>query len=195
MVHWSFRAVLNASPVASLNRLRSAVTASGLELSGERRRLFVLRNSAWSQGRKTQQALDEFRAHGGTVVTLPEADLKVFRALQRLLEEQPTRLATWLKERRHASRTALLAPLSSEPAVSAALAEAGDTPEAASPAKTAEPTGADEPVRAATPSTTTEPPGLSHRLRPSQPRSPPRHPGGPRRIPFSSASQKTQVDP
>ena len=157
-LHSSFRAVLNASPVASLNRLRSAVTASGIELSGERRRLFVLRNTAWSQGRRTQQVLDGLRAHGGTVVKLPEADLRVFRALQQLLEEQPTGLTTWLKERRHASGTALLAPLSSEPAVSAALAEAGETPEAASPAETAEPTRAGEPVRAATPSTTTEPP-------------------------------------
>ena len=122
-VHWSFRAVLNASPVAALNRLRAAVTASGLELSGERRRLFVLRNTAWSQGRRTQQVLDELRARGGTVVKLPEADLRVFRALQQLLEEQPTGLTTWLKERRHASGTALLAPLSSEPAVSAAPAE------------------------------------------------------------------------
>ena len=157
-VHSSFRAVLNASPVASLNRLRSAVTASGIELSGKRRRLFVLRNTAWSQGRKTQQALDRFRAHGGAVVTLPEADLKVFRALQQLLEDQPTGLTIWLKERRHASGTALLASLSSEPAVSAALAEVGETPEAASSPKTAEPTGAGEPVRADTPSTTTEPP-------------------------------------
>ena len=155
-MHSSFRAVLNASPVASLNRLRSAVTASGLELSRERRRLFVLRNTAWSQGRRTQQVLDGLRAHGGTVVTLPEADLRVFRALQQLLEEQPTGLTTWLKERRHASGTALLAPLSCEPAASAALAEAGETPEAPSPPKTADLTGAGEPVRDATPSAITE---------------------------------------
>ena len=60
-VHWSFRAVLNDNAVAALHRLRAAVTASGLELSGERRRLFVLRNAAWSQGRKTQQVLRRVR--------------------------------------------------------------------------------------------------------------------------------------
>ena len=114
-VHWSFRAVLNASPVAALNRLRAAVTASGLELSGERRRLFVLRNATWSRGLQTQQALNELRARGGIVMTLPEADLKVFRALQQLLEERSRGLAAWLREQRHASCTELLAPLNPGP--------------------------------------------------------------------------------
>ena len=119
-LHWSFRAVLNDNAVAALHRLRAALTASGLELPGERRRLFILRNASWSQGPKTQQALDGLRAHGGTVVSLPEADLKVLRALQQLLEEQPKGLATWLRAHRHASKTTLLAPLRPEPARDAA---------------------------------------------------------------------------
>ena len=49
-LHWSFRAVLNHNAVAALHRLRAAMTASGLELPGERRRLFILRNASWSQG-------------------------------------------------------------------------------------------------------------------------------------------------
>ena len=125
-VHWSFRAVLNGNAVAALRRLRAALTASGLELPGERRRLFILRNAAWSQGRKTQQALDGLRGHGGTVVELREADLRVFRALQRLRDERPQGLAAWLTAQRHASRTALLAPLSPEPP--GAEAEAGAAP-------------------------------------------------------------------
>ena len=119
-LHWSFRAVLNANPVAALHRLRAAMTASGLELSGERRRLFIVRNATLSQGPKTQQALDGLRAHGGAVASLLEADLKVFRALQQLLAEQPKGLAAWLQAHRHASRTTLLAPLLPEPARDAA---------------------------------------------------------------------------
>ena len=134
-LHWSFRAVLNDNPVAALHRLRAALTASGLELPGERRRLFILRNASWSQGRKTQQALDGLRAHGGKVASLPEADLKVLRALQQLLEEQPEGLATWLRAHRHASRTTLLAPLRPEPARDAA--PSGD---AASPGDAQPPT-------------------------------------------------------
>ena len=174
-VHSSFRAVLNANPVAALHRLRAAVTASGLELSGERRRLFVLRNAAWSLGQKTKQALDALRAHGGIVVMLPEGDLKVFRALQQLLEEKPTGLAAWLRTHRHASRTALLTPLSSAPAVAAAPAEAAAPPRAAAPpkaaarpraaappkaaelAKAAEPAKAATPPKAAAPAKAAEP--------------------------------------
>ena len=149
-VHWSFRAVLNANAVAALHRLRAAVTASGLELSAERRRLFILRNAAWSQGRKTQQALDGLGAHGGTVVKLAEADLEVFRALQQLREEQPKGLAAWLRAHRHASKTALLAPLDVEPA-------AGDTPSEAAPPEAAPP-GAAGPPEPAAPSRSAVPP-------------------------------------
>ncbi|MCY4633323.1 MAG: DUF87 domain-containing protein [Acidobacteria bacterium] len=148
-VHWSFRAVLNDNAVAALHRLRAAVTASGLELSGERRRLFILRNAAWSQGRKTRQALDAFKAHGGTVVELLEADLKVFRALQQLLEEQPKGLAAWLVAHRPASGTTLLAPLIPEPAGTAgASASSG----AAAPSPAAAPLPAVAPSQAAAPS-------------------------------------------
>ena len=122
-VHWSFRAVLNDNAVAALHRLRAAVTASGLELSGERRRLLILRNASWSAGKKTRQVLGGFKAHGGALVGLVEADFKVFRALQQLLEDQPKGLATWLRARRHASETTLLAPLSSEPAGTAAASK------------------------------------------------------------------------
>ena len=119
-LHWSFRAVLNDNAVAALHRLRAAMTASGLALPGQRRRLFILRNAPWSQGPKTQQALDGLRAHGGTEASLLEADLQVLRALQQLLDERPKGLASWLRAHRHASRTALLAPLLPEPAGNAA---------------------------------------------------------------------------
>ena len=148
-VHWSFRAVLNDNAVAALYRLRAAVTASGLELSGERRRLFILRNAAWSQGSKTRQALDAFEAHGGAVVKLREADLKVFRALQQLLEERPQGLAGWLGAHRHASGTTLLAPLRSELASAAGSGAAppSETVPVSRPA--AVPGGAAEPKAAA----------------------------------------------
>ncbi len=141
-VHWSFRAVLNANAVAALHRLRAAVTASGLELSAARRRLFILRNAAWSRGSKTQQALEGFRARGGTVVRLPEADLKVFRALQQLGEEQPQGLAAWLRTHRYASRTALLAPLNPESAAGEAPSEVAARSKAAASPEPAEASGA-----------------------------------------------------
>ena len=140
-VHWSFRAVLNDNAVAALHRLRAAMTASGLELPGERRRLYILRNASWSGGPKTQQALDGLRAHGGTVVSLLEADLKVFRALRQLLDARPKGLTTWLRERRHASNTTLLSPLSPETARDTAAPGNTARPTLAAPSEHAEPPG------------------------------------------------------
>ena len=163
-VHWSFRAVLNDNAVAALHRLRAAMTASGLELPGERRRLYILRNATWSRGPRTQQALDGLKAHGGTVVSLPEDDLKVFRALRQLLDEQPEGLATWLRARRHASETALLAPLcpdsAKDAAPSADTAPPGDVapPNAAPSSGAASPSGAAVPSDAAPPSSAATPP-------------------------------------
>ena len=144
-VHWSFRAVLNDNAVAALHRLRAAMTASGLELPGERRRLFILRNASWSRGPKTQQALDGLMAHGGTVVSLPEADLKVFRALRQLLDERPEGLAAWLRARRHASETTLLAPLRPESAKDAAPSGDTEPPGDAAPPNAAPSSGAASP--------------------------------------------------
>ena len=160
-VHWSFRAVLNGNAVAALHRLRAAVTASGLELSAERRRLFILRNAAWSQGRKTRQVLDGLGAHGGTVVKLAEADLKVFRALQQLREERPQGLAAWLRAQRHASRTALLAPLGPAPAGTVAAAEAAEASDVAARSRAAAPLEAAGPPGLAAPSTPAAPPEAS----------------------------------
>ena len=152
-VHWSFRAVLNDNAVAALHRLRAAVTASGIELSGERRRLFILRNAEWSPGRKTRQVLDGFEAHGGTVVNLLEADLKVFRALQQLLEEQPRGFAAWLAAHRPASGTTLLARLISEPAGTTATTSSG----AAAPSPAVAPSEAAASSPAAAPPQTVAP--------------------------------------
>ena len=159
-VHWSFRAVLNASPVAGLHRLRAAVTASGIELSGERRKLLILRNSAWSRGGKTRQALDGLRAHGGAVVKLPEADLKVFRALQQLIKEEPKGLAGWLRQHRHASKTTLLASLTPEPAT-AATSSAAAVPEPATSSKPAASSERTAPPKAAAPATAAAPPKVA----------------------------------
>ena len=160
-VHWSFRAVLNDNAVAALHRLRAAMTASGIELPGGRRRLFILRNASWSRGPKTQQALDGLRAHGGTVVSLPEADLKVFRALRQLLDERPEGLAAWLRARRHASKTALLAPLSPEPTSDTVAPGNAARPTLAAPSQDAEPPGDSPPPGDTPPPQVAEPPDVS----------------------------------
>ncbi len=168
-LHWSFRAVLNHNAVAALHRLRAAMTASGLELPGQRRRLFILRNASWSRGTKTQQALDGLRAHGGTVASLLEADLKVLRALQQLLQEQPKGLATWLRAHRHASKTTLLAPLLPEPARDTAASGNTARPTLAARSQDAEPPEDVPPPRDAAPSQEAAPPRDAAPSRDAQP--------------------------
>lgn len=107
--HWSFRAVHNGHPTAALNRLRAAVSWSGLALGLSKRRLIILRNIAWSGGSATQKAVAEFNKFGGMTLGLDAEDLSVFGALAALRKKNGANLAPWLKARRPASGTKLLA--------------------------------------------------------------------------------------
>jgi len=107
--HWSFRAIHNGHPIAALNRLRTAVSASGLALGPSKRQLFILRNIAWSGGAATQKAVAEFDNLGGQTLKLCPGDLAVFGALEELRKKNGANLAPWLRSRRPASSTKLLA--------------------------------------------------------------------------------------
>ncbi len=106
--HWSFRAIHNRHPLAALNRLRTAVSSSGLELGHARRQIIVLRNLAWSKGTATQSTVTEFERLGGQTLKLCGADLAVFSALAGIRESNVANLPAWLRSRRPASRTQLL---------------------------------------------------------------------------------------
>ena len=108
-VHWSFRAVPQAHATSALTRLRSAVTASGL---GERRSLFIIRNSAWSGGATTREVIKEFDAKGGVTAALTEEDARSFAALEQMLKERPEGLENWLRHSKPATRTELLSRIS-----------------------------------------------------------------------------------
>ena len=79
--HWSIRAILNAHHISALNRLRQAITASGLGLARGKRNLIILRNSEWANGEVTHRVLSEFTKLGGAVLKLEASDLAVFDAL------------------------------------------------------------------------------------------------------------------
>jgi hypothetical protein len=100
-VHWCFRAVSDKHHGnAALNRLRRASTAAGLDVAVAKRKLFLLRNHAWSGSAKTQQALDAFCAAGGQTLGLDHEDLRILAALRTLLEEDPIDIQPWLAARR-----------------------------------------------------------------------------------------------
>ncbi len=105
---WSFRAITSGHGRAILPRITSACVMSGIAAGNPRRRLFLLRNTAWGHGAKTHEALAAFTAAGGIVHRLDRDDLATFAALRTLFDRQHPHLREWLTARRPASGTSLL---------------------------------------------------------------------------------------
>lgn len=106
-VHWSFRAIPHTNAVAALNRLRKAITASGLGMAGMRH-LVVIRDDPWPRGTRTEEALKELVDKGGRVLPLSADDVRVLGALVTLWKKHEQDLIPWLRARRPASGTKLL---------------------------------------------------------------------------------------
>jgi hypothetical protein len=85
--HWAFRAISASHHIAALNRIRNASTAAGLTEGVSKRRLFLLRNPAWSQGSRTKEVIATFEAAGGKTLNFPESDVVQLDALNKLLAE------------------------------------------------------------------------------------------------------------
>ncbi|WP_194821105.1 ATP-binding protein [Micromonospora sp. S-DT3-3-22] len=99
-VHWCFRAISEEHhAIAALARLRKACTVAGLDARVARRRLFLLRNGAWSGGAKTRQAVTAFTRAGGTILPLDHGDLRILGALRVMLAESPVDIRGWLTAR------------------------------------------------------------------------------------------------
>ncbi|MGC5659112.1 ATP-binding protein [Micromonospora sp. WMMD723] len=99
-VHWCFRAISEEHhAIAALARLRKACTVAGLDARVARRKLFLLRNGAWSSGAKTRQAITAFTQAGGTILPLDHEDLRILGALRVMLAESPVDIQGWLTTR------------------------------------------------------------------------------------------------
>ncbi|WP_407567216.1 ATP-binding protein [Polymorphospora sp. A560] len=107
--HWAFRAVGAKHATAALNRIRAAATMAGLDAGVAKRRLFLLRDHAWSSGPATTKTVAAFEAAGGRTLPMPAADLRILAALRRLLADDPPGLRAWLASRRPTGRVSLLA--------------------------------------------------------------------------------------
>src|SRR5205823_4536292 len=105
--HWAFRAIAARDPRAALNRFRKARSAAGQRQGADNRHLVILRD-AWGGGVKTREEVEKFTAAGGRTIRLPEADVRTFSALQKMLGTGGRELHEWLIDRRPASRSELL---------------------------------------------------------------------------------------
>jgi hypothetical protein len=88
--------------------VRNASVAAGLIIDDRKRRLFLLRNTEWSGGAKTREAVAAFERAGGRTLRAEEEDLKILAALRALLKENPPNLQSWLAVRRPTSEIKLL---------------------------------------------------------------------------------------
>ena len=106
---WAFRAVTADNPRAVQSRIKKAVAAAGLNGEKHERQLFLLRNTQWPTGPRTQEVRAEFEELGGTEVTVTTEDLKTFSALRRMIDGNFPDLDGWLAARQPAHRTELFA--------------------------------------------------------------------------------------
>ncbi len=105
--HVVFRAIAHTNARAVQTRIATARTDAGLGAGTDRRRLVLLRNSAWPSGPKTAEVVTAFRRDGGVDVPVGESDLRTFAALAELQRPQPRGWAEWLASRRPAGSTEL----------------------------------------------------------------------------------------
>jgi len=112
--HWSFRAIPHLNANAAINRLKQAIVASGVEMNGELRRLVILRNDPWSQGKKTQEIIAELQAAGARFLSVDPETLRDLVGLARLRKEDQGGWLTWVTQRRPASKLSLLSILAED---------------------------------------------------------------------------------
>ncbi|MFD0740798.1 helicase HerA domain-containing protein [Phytohabitans flavus] len=128
--HWSFRAIsARHHGVAALHRIKRAVTAAGVEYQVPKRRLYFLRNGAWT-GAKTSSLIEELKSKNTTTLAFEESDLRALAALKVMLGEAAVDLPAWLMQRQPASEIQIFRQ--------AMAVQSG----ASTPSKAAEPTSA-----------------------------------------------------
>ena len=135
--HWGFRAIASTNAIAAQSRIKNACVATGFSASGgDKRQVFLLRNTPWPGGAKTTQVVADFEAGGGRTLTLSDDDLRTLSALRDLIDDDDAELPAWLVARKPAHGLAFLRE---------ALGEGAGPQPAEIPAPTTVPKSAPEP--------------------------------------------------
>ncbi|WP_019630421.1 ATP-binding protein [Actinomadura atramentaria] len=189
--HWAFRAIGAPHHRAVLKRLDDAFTAAGIGPDVPDRTLVVLRNARWSAGERTRDRTEFLADSGGCALPLTETDLRTFAALATLLAERAPDLDDWLRARRPASRTGLLATVLAD----ALPATAPPPPHTIPPLLTSPPHPATRPAESPPaprpPAEPTPPPAAA----PDEPTPPPAAASPPPALPPSAATPPAAPPP
>jgi hypothetical protein len=106
--HWAFRAIATGNAIAVQTRIKNASQATGFTTDPQKRRLYLLRNTAWPGGVKTAAMVEQFEAAGGRTLPLSDDDVRTMTALRDLIDEDAPGLAGWLVARRPAHGITML---------------------------------------------------------------------------------------
>lgn len=107
--HCCLRAVERTNAVAFQNRLKAAMTASGIDRSLPFRRLIIVRRGPFPSGKKCGELIEFFRRAGGVFVTPTDDEIRTLGALHALKKERPIEFTEWLRADRPLSRLPMLA--------------------------------------------------------------------------------------
>ena len=103
--HYCVRALQRTNARAYQNRLKMAMTQSGIDKALKFRRLTLLRTTPQPGGRVTAELTKRFRAACGEFHAPDDSDLRTLDALRQLVEKNDPDLDAWLQARRPASQS------------------------------------------------------------------------------------------
>jgi hypothetical protein len=107
-LHYCFRVLNRSNAVAFQNRVRLAMTASGIGANMSFRRLVLIRNVELPVGDKVLSQVRAFTNAGGKLVSCTHEELACLLVLEQLCREKPEGLDEWLRWMRPASSLGFL---------------------------------------------------------------------------------------
>jgi len=102
--HFCFRAIGHTQAVAFQNRLKAAITDTGIDKRLGFRSLTILRNEPAPTGPKTQQLVAKFDQMGGHWSGVSEGELRTLFALRTMLQTHGSEAHDWVRMQRPVSK-------------------------------------------------------------------------------------------
>lgn len=129
-VKWTIGLVAQKQWNSVQSRIGNLHSKAQLEVGNPYRHAILMRTGSWQQNKKVEARLDDFNKSGGRMLEYEDAtaDLKVFQAVQRLREEGPEGLDSWLQRRRPASATTVARMIFPDPESESDLTSPPDSP-------------------------------------------------------------------
>jgi hypothetical protein len=104
---YCFRILGHTNAIAFQSRLKSAMTASGIDRALKFRHLFILRRGGTPGGPRTKALVEQFEKAGGKFIAPTDDDLCAFVALRAMAQRDPPGFDAWLRERKPLFDTSL----------------------------------------------------------------------------------------